>query len=444
MKNGQNGATPAKGPSAKRKASLIFDWNLGDPVEPFLKRPFFLVDESLRDGVQSPSVTDPGIEDKLRMLQLMDDLGIGRVDIGLPGAGKRAYDDVVRLARYIKDNRLRIRPNCAARTLQADIAPIADVQQKVGLEIEAYTFIGSSPIRQYAESWDLDHLLRVSTAAIDFCAKEGVPNCFVTEDTTRSHPRALDALFRAAIAHGTRSLVLCDTVGHATPDGAARLVGWTRGLLAGIGAGSVRVEWHGHNDRGLAVINALAALRAGADGVHGCALGIGERVGNAAIDQLLLNLRLLGAYPHDLSRLVEYVQLVSKAVHVPIPKNYPLSGEDAFRTATGVHAAAIVKARKMGDTWLADRVYSGVPAEGFGKRQTLEIGHMSGMSNVVYWLEERGFEPDEALARSILAKAKTFDRVLLEAEVFEVIRAAREAAKGAKKRATRRAPAARA
>ncbi len=415
----------ANGTAHKPPTELIYDWNLSDPAQPFIARPFYLVDESLRDGVQSPSVTDPSIEDKLRMLQLMDDLGIGRVDIGLPGAGKRAYDDVVRLARYIKDNRLKIIPNCAARTLQADIAPIADVQQKTGVKLEAYTFIGSSPIRQYAESWDIDHILKVSTAAIDFCVKEGIANCFVTEDTTRSSPRALDPLFRAAIDHGTECLVLCDTVGHSTPDGAARLVGWTRGLLAGLKASNVRVEWHGHNDRGLAVINALAALRAGADGAHGCALGIGERVGNAAIDQILLNLRLLGAYEHDLSRLVEYVQLVSKAVHVPIPRNYPLSGEDAFRTATGVHAAAIVKARRMGDAWLADRVYSGVPAGGFGKRQTLEIGHMSGMSNVLFWLEERGIVADDALAASILARAKTSDRVLIEAEVFEVIRAAR-------------------
>jgi 2-isopropylmalate synthase len=400
---------------------LVYDWNRPDVRRPFISQPFFLVDESLRDGVQSPSVVDPTIEDKLKILQLMEDLGIGRVDIGLPGAGKRAYDDVLRLARYIVENKLKIKPYCAARTVQADIAPIADVMQKTGLTIEAYTFIGSSPIRQYAENWDLAHLLKTSTAAIEFCNQEGVPNCFVTEDTTRSHPRTLDPLFRSAIDHGTHSLVLCDTVGHATPDGTAGLVRWTRGLLRGVGAEHVRVEWHGHNDRGLAVTNALFALEAGADGVHGCALGIGERVGNAAIDQLLLNLRLLGAYDHDLSHLVEYVQTVSRAVHVPIPKNYPLSGEDAFRTATGVHAAAIVKAQRLGDTWLADRVYSGVPAGEFGKRQTLEIGHMSGMSNVVCWLGEHGIETDELLAQAILQRAKTSDRVLTEAEVLRVV-----------------------
>jgi 2-isopropylmalate synthase len=425
MENGNHHET--RGPSA-REGELIHDWNGGEPRDPLLTRarPFYLVDESLRDGVQSPSVTDPSLEDKLRMVQLMDDLGIGQVDIGLPGAGKRAYDHVVGIARYIKDNKLRIRPNCAARTVVADIAPIADVQQKTGLAIEAYTFIGSSPIRQYAESWDLDHILRVSGTAIDFCVKEGLVNCFVTEDTTRSNPRTLEALFGAAVAHGSRGLVLCDTVGHSTPEGAARLVGWTRDLLTGLGHADLRVEWHGHNDRGLALINAIAALRAGADGVHGCALGIGERSGNTAIDLLLLNLQLLGAYPRDLSRLVDYVELVSRAVHVPIPRNYPLSGEDAFRTATGVHAAAIVKARRMGDSWLADRVYSGVPAAGFGKRQLLEIGHMSGLSNVLSWLEDHGLPLDDTLAGTILARAKTFDRVLVEAEVFEIIRGVRD------------------
>jgi 2-isopropylmalate synthase len=320
---------------------------------------------------------------------------------------------------------MKLQVATAARTLVPDIAPVADVQQKTGVPIICYTFIGSSPIRQYAEGWDLDHLLKTATAAIDFCVKEKVSNYFVTEDTTRSHPKALDRLFRNAIDHGTDAIVLCDTVGHATPEGASRLVRWARGLLKGVGAEHVKIEWHGHNDRGLAVINSLAALEAGADGAHGCALGIGERVGNAAMDQLLLNLRLLGAWPHDLSKLVEYVHTVSRAVQVPVPRNYPLSGEDAFRTATGVHAAAIVKAQKMGDSWLADRVYSGVPAGEFGKRQTLEIGHMSGMSNVLCWLGEHGIDADEVLARAILAKAKGSDRVLTEAEVFDIIRAAK-------------------
>jgi 2-isopropylmalate synthase len=438
MKNGKPSKSAAPAGKSESKAEtkagtkavreeLIYDWNQSDMgPEPFVTHPFIVCDESLRDGVQSPSVVDPTIEDKLKILQLMEDLGIQRADIGLPGAGKRAYDDVLALAKYIGDNKLKLEPFCAGRTLAADIAPMVDIQQKTGVPIIAYTFIGSSPIRLFAEGWDLDHLMKTSIAAIDFCVKEGIQNYFVTEDTTRSHPKALDRLLRTAIDHGAAGLVLCDTVGHATPDGAARLMKWARNLRESMGAMHVKLEWHGHNDRGLAVINSLAALKAGADGIHGCALGIGERVGNAATDQLLLNLRLLGAYDHDLSKLVEYVQTVGRAVHVPIPKNYPLSGEDAFRTATGVHAAAIVKALKLNDSWLADRVYSGVPAGEFGKRQTLEIGHMSGMSNVLCWLSERGIEADKEVSEAILTKAKAGDRVLTEAEVLQVIAQAKK------------------
>ncbi|MFN7131277.1 MAG: LeuA family protein, partial [Myxococcales bacterium] len=411
---------------------LIFDWNLLDARAPFTARPFELNDESLRDGVQSPSVVDPRIEDKIELVELMAELGITRLDIGLPGAGRRAQEDVLALARHIARKNLPLKPNCAARTVEADIAPVAALQQAAGIPISVYTFIGSSPIRQYAEDWGVDRLLKTSADAISFAVKQGLENAYVTEDTIRSHPRTLDRLFRNAIDHGTSALVLCDTVGHATPEGVEKLIGWTRNLVLGTGA-KVRIEWHGHNDRGLAVINSLAAIRAGADVVHGCALGIGERVGNASMDQILLNLKLLGAWDRDLTKLVRYVQVASRATEVPIPRNYPLSGEDAFRTATGVHAAAIIKAKNLGDMWLVDRVYSGVPASEFGKDQTIEIGHMSGMSNVKFWLTSRDLPFDDDTCNRILKHAKQSNRTLTEAEVLALLPG--RAPKTARKRA---------
>lgn len=400
--------------------ALIFDWNLHDSRGPFTTRPFELNDESLRDGVQSPSVVDPNIDEKIELLELMAELGITRVDIGLPGAGRRAQQDVLALARHIARKKLPLKPNCAARTHEADIAPVADLQQAAGIPISVYTFIGSSPIRQYAEDWDIDRLLETSAKAISFSVKQGLENAFVTEDTVRSHPATLDRLFRNAIDHGTSALVLCDTVGHSTPEGVERLITWTRNLVLGTGA-KVRIEWHGHNDRGLALINSLAAIRAGADVVHGCALGIGERVGNASMDQLLLNLKLLGVWEKDLNKLVQYVELASRATRVPIPRNYPLSGEDAFRTATGVHAAAIIKAKNLGDMWLVDRVYSGVPASEFGKDQTIEIGHMSGMSNVKFWLASRNLPVEDDVCERILKHAKQSNRTLEEEEVMALV-----------------------
>jgi 2-isopropylmalate synthase len=408
-------------PGRPSEQEIIHDWNRSE-LPPRPAQPFDLNDESLRDGVQSPSVADPALEDKLEILDLMAAVGIRSVDIGLPGAGKRAFDDVVAEARHIGDHKLPLAPNCAARTVLADIKPVAEAVQKSGQAIACYTFIGSSPIRQWAEEWDLAFILKASTEAIDFAIKEGLEVAYVTEDTTRSAPENLTALFRAAIDHGARRLVLCDTVGHATPEGTRTLVRWTRRLIEGTGA-DVRIDWHGHNDRGLALVNALAALEAGANRIHGCGLGIGERVGNTSLDLLLLNLKLMGWIDWDLSRLVAYVKKVSGACRFPIPLNYPLSGADAFRTATGVHAAAIIKAKKRGNDWLADRVYSGVPAGEFGRAQEIEIGHMSGMSNVKYWCQQRGVTADDALCRAILDRAKASPRTLTDQEILEVVAA---------------------
>ncbi|MGQ0505309.1 MAG: LeuA family protein [Myxococcaceae bacterium] len=398
---------------------IIFDWNEVHPQKR-PSRPFELLDETLRDGVQSPSVVDPSLEDKIQLLELMASVGIHSVNIGLPGAGKRAFDDVVALAKHIQSRKLKLIATCAARTLAADIKPVAEAVQASGQKIIVYTFIGSSPIRQWAEDWDVDYIQRTSATAIDFAVKEGLDVAYVTEDTTRSAPHNLDRLFRSAIDHGAQRLVLCDTVGHATPSGTRALIEWTLGCISAMGA-KVEIDWHGHNDRGLAVSNALAAIMAGATRVHGCGLGIGERVGNTAMDLLLLNLKLMGWYDGDLTQLVPYVQKVSEACQFPVARNHPLSGSDAFRTATGVHAAAIIKAKKHGNERLADRVYSGVPAGEFGREQEIEVGHMSGMSNVRFWLELRGIPQTEELCKGILSRAKSCAWTLTEEEILEVV-----------------------
>ena len=402
---------------------LIYDWNSTEKIAPLSpRRRVQFLDETLRDGIQSPSVTDPTIDDKLRLAELANDLGIDTMDIGLPGAGRRAVEDVATIAAHIKSNRFAIKPACAARTHEHDVQAVIDVSQKVGVEIEVMCFIGSSPIRQYAEDWDLSRLLALSASAIDLARRYSLPVAYVTEDTTRSRPDVLTRLFSNAVEHGAQRLVLCDTVGHATPDGIRNLLKFTRNMLDGLGRPDVGIDWHGHNDRGLGVVNSIFAIEYGADRIHGTALGIGERVGNAALDQILLNLKLLGELPdHDLTKLVEWTQVASRATHVPIHPQYPLAGSDAFRTATGVHAAAIIKAEKKGDSWLADRIYSGVPAGMFGKQQTIEIGHYSGESNVVYWLKKRGYEPTRELVGAVLTAAKGGDHVLGDDEILAVI-----------------------
>lgn len=412
--------------------TLIYDWNSGVRSFDWSACRVELDDETLRDGLQCPSVTDPSIDDKRALLHLMADLGIAAADLGLPGAGSRASADVLALAHELVDARLSLSPNCAARTVVSDVEPIARISQEVGLPIEAATFIGSSPIRQYAEDWTLDRMLRVSEDAVTFAVREGLPVMFVTEDTTRAAPETLKALYGNAIRWGARRLCLADTVGHATPDGVRALVRFVRESIIAPSGEDVQLDWHGHRDRGLGLANCLAAIEEGVDRVHGTALGIGERVGNAEMDLLLINLHLLGAHDHDLSRLPEYSHLASRACGVPIPPSYPVLGEDAFRTGTGVHAAAIIKARRKGHAWLADRIYSGVPAGDFGLAQRIEISHVSGLSNVKWWLEEHGYDAgDEGLCRHVFGVAKGVNRVLRDDELEAVIGTYRRGPAGA-------------
>jgi 2-isopropylmalate synthase len=402
---------------------LIYDWNRVEGPELRITQPLLLNDETLRDGLQSPSVLDPPIEKKIRILHLMEDLGINSLNLGLPGAGPRARDDVLRLAQEIASAKLRIRANCAARTVESDIIPIAEVAEATGLEIEAATFLGSSPIRQYAEDWTLDFLLESTERAVKFARSLGLPSMYVTEDTTRARPEAIKRLYTAAIECGARAIVVCDTVGHATPTGVRALIRFVREEVVRPTGERVRIDWHGHSDRGLAVANSIAAYEAGADSVHGAALGIGERVGNTPMDQMLVNLKLMGAAgwaERDLRRLKEYCLTASDALGIPIPPNYPVLGADAFRTATGVHAAAVIKAFRKNDIELANQVYSGVPSHWFGLEQKIEIGPMSGKSNVIFWLETRGIQPTEELVERIIARAKRSDRILTESELAEL------------------------
>lgn len=398
---------------------LIYDWNrVGEMPSP--THSLELNDETLRDGLQSPSVIDPPIEKKIELLHLMESLGIAAADIGLPGAGPRARADVLQLAAEIVNNNLKIRPNCAARTVKADIQPIIDVSQEIGIEIEACTFIGSSPIRQYTEDWTLDKMLQATEDAVRFATEHNLPVMYVTEDTTRAHPDTIRQLYKTAIECGARRICVCDTVGHVTPWGVTALIKFIKEVVAETGE-DIKIDWHGHQDRGLSVLNSVAAYEAGAHRVHGAALGIGERVGNTPMDQLLVNFQLMGYIKHDLRALRQYCEAASEMLGVTIPPNYPVVGRDAFRTATGVHAAAVIKAFRKKDEILANMVYSGVPAHEFGLEQVIEIGPMSGKSNVVFWLERRGIEPTEERVDRIFSAAKQAATVLREEELISLV-----------------------
>jgi 2-isopropylmalate synthase len=409
-----------------QESDLIYDWNPLDAGFDYRHARLDLNDETLRDGLQSPSVADPTIDLKIRLLHLMADLGIASADIGLPGAGPRAVEQVRALAWELANSRLPLSPNCAARTVLRDIEPIAQVSQETGLAIEVATFIGSSPIRQYAEDWTLDRMLRVSEEAISFAVRQGLPVMYVTEDTTRARPETLLALYSNAIRWGARRLCLADTTGHATPSGVRSLVRFIREEVIKPSGEQVALDWHGHRDRGLGLANCLAAIEAGVDRVHATALGMGERVGNAEMDLLIVNLHLLGLHRHDVSKLPEYCRVAAEATGTAIPFNYPVVGADAFRTGTGVHAAAIVKARKKGDAWLADRVYSSIPAGEFGLSQRIDISPQSGVSNVRCWLEEHGYDSEDSrIVDALFQAAKRSGHTLADEECHRLVEAVR-------------------
>jgi len=411
-------------------SDLIYDWNRLYPQSLRPAGPVRLTDETLRDGLQSPSVRDPSIEQKIEILHLMEGLGINSADLGLPGAGPRAVEHVTALAREIVAHKMKIQPYCAARTHENDIRPIAEIVQKTGLPIEVAAFIGSSPIRRYTEGWSDDFLLRTTEKAVKYAVSHGLEVMYVTEDTTRCDPETVKRLNSTAIACGARAIVLCDTAGHATPMGALALVKFVVEEVIKPSGEKIRLDWHGHCDRGLGTANAMAALVGGANCVHGTALGLGERVGNTQIDQMLVNLKLMGISPwdqQDLSKLKHYCEAVSLATGIPIPANYPVVGDDAFRTATGVHAAAVIKAYKKNDIELANTVYSGVPSHLFGLEQIIDIGPMSGKSNVHFWLERHGLLAADEVVERIFQRAKASDHTLTEAEILECVSSPRAA-----------------
>jgi 2-isopropylmalate synthase len=402
-------------------SELIHDWNSSTGPEIPRGQHVSLNDETLRDGLQNPSVRDPSIGEKVEILHLMESLGIETVNIGLPGAGPRAYADTEALAREIVDSRMKIRPNCAARTHQKDIEPIIKISERVGVPIEAATFLGSSPIRRFVEGWTIEYLERTTEEAVKFAAEAGLPVMYVTEDTIRTDPATVKKLYSTAIRAGARAIVLCDTVGHATPRGAYNLIQFAVADITKPSGGGIRIDWHGHNDRGLAVANSLAALAAGADQIHAAAISLGERVGNTPMELMLVNLRLLGLIDRDLSNLKKYSETVAAATRTTIPANYPVVGRDAFRTATGVHASAIAKAYKRNDLELANAIYSGVPAHLFGMEQVIEVGPLSGKSNVIFWLEHRGIPVTDEVVDRIYAAAKNSERVLNEKELLALV-----------------------
>ena len=411
-----------------KESSLIYDWNT---VEyDFSRNPsnhphgVWFDDETLRDGLQSPSARNPSIEQKIELLTFMEQLGLQKVDLGLPGAGPFHRDHIDAMLTHIKENDYSIRPGAAVRTLMGDIEPLVEMQAKHEMEIQASAFLGTSPIRQFTEGWTMEKLISTMEGAVSYAVENDVPVMFVTEDTTRSNPEDIKKVYTRAMELGADRICVCDTCGHVTPNGVKKLLGFIQDEVipdSGFKRRDIEVNWHGHQDRGLGVANNLAAYEAGADVIHGTALGVGERSGNAPLDQTLVNLSLMGVISNDLTSLSEYMKKAHEYVGVALPRNYPVFGEDAFETGTGVHASAVVKAMAKGNHWLADRVYSGVPAGDYGLQQIIRIGHMSGRSNITWWLSQNNYPVNDEIIEYLFEIAKSQRRMMTDEEVHSEI-----------------------
>ena len=412
-----------------KESELIYDWNTIDyeikRVSSQHPHDVWFDDETLRDGLQSPSARNPTITQKIELIDYMEKLGIQKVDLGLPGAGPFHIKHIDEMLSHMTENSYDLRPGCAVRTVVSDIEPLVDLQAKYERQIQASAFLGTSPIRQYTEGWDMERILLTAEKAVTFAVNNDIPVMFVTEDTTRSKPEEIKQVYTRAIELGADRICICDTCGHVTPNGVKKLLGFIQEEVipdSGVKRRDIEVNWHGHQDRGLGVANNLAAVEAGADVIHGTALGVGERAGNAPLDQTLVNLSLMGVISNDLTSLNDYMKKAHEYIEVDLPRNYPVFGKDAFETGTGVHASAVVKAMKKGDDWLADRIYSGVPAQDYGLEQVIRIGHMSGRSNITWWLAKNNYEVTDDLVAHLFDIAKKQRRLMDDDEIHMEIK----------------------
>jgi 2-isopropylmalate synthase len=193
------------------------------------------------------------------------------------------------------------------------------------------------------------------------------------------------------------------------------MTAFTRAVLTRRGA-SCALAWHGHNDRGCAVASSIAAVEAGADVVSGTFLGLGERTGNASLEQIIAYLDQAGSRRFRVDLLPRLAARLAEATGQEIPVTAPIVGMQAFATTAGVHAAALLKARSLG-TAFEDHIYSSVPASRFGRAQAVLLGPMSGLSNARRAIELYGRVPDEELARRLLAHARGLARWMSPEEI---------------------------
>ncbi|MDE7432358.1 MAG: LeuA family protein [Lachnospiraceae bacterium] len=400
----------------EEKNKYIYEWN----DDCFFDRRIKVHDETLREGIQNLG-TDITLKEKKAYIDSISRLPVASICLGYPASSKKIYDEIDLLIPYIQAKKSNISISCAARTTIGDIEPIARLSQKYGCNIKVNAFIGTSQIRQYIEQWDIRHICSLVREAVNYANLNGIETCIITEDSTRTSPEILKTVYLTAIESGCKNICFCDTVGYADCTGIKKLFKFVHKEIIK-NNDQILIEWHGHNDRGMALENALIAALIGANMIHTTSFGIGERCGNTPLELFLLNLAVMGdiRMSDSLKMITDHCRKISELFNWQIPNNYPVWGENSFSTVSGIHAAAIYKALDMEGN-LGEKVYSFIEPSILGRHQEIKINYMSGKSNILYWMKKNMIKPDDKLVEDILKKAKTSTTPLSDETIWAII-----------------------
>jgi 2-isopropylmalate synthase len=376
--------------------SLIHKWNPDTEILKRLYQEALVVDETLRDGLQGYLNRQPSIEEKIQFLEMMHSLGITDLALGFPAGNPGDMPD---LARHIIQRKFQFNPYALARIVESDIDAIDEIAQETGLSIAVMLFVGSSPIRAFVEGWDFKEKGLQVEKMIKYAHSKSLEVIFATEDTTQSQHETIERLYKTALDQGVKRLLIADTVGAAEPNDVRVIINYFKNEIMN-GFSGIELDWHGHNDLGLAVANSLQAIQSGVKRVHGTVRGIGERAGNAALEQLIYNMYKHGNNRYNLQELRTYDRLVSDSTSEgDLSPRQPIVGDKIFTTRSGIHTSAILAALELGGPELADLIYSSVSAGALGREQEFELNEYSGSAGVKHELAKL---PDIAIPEELM------------------------------------------
>ena len=379
------------------------------------------IEDDIRDALQSVRTVQPLLSERKALLDLSAKVGIQYSFLGFPAASQNETNLVTALVKHIADEKIPIEPVLMARALENDVKRIIEIQNETSYAVAADIFINTSALRLKIEGWTLDTIINKIKKSHHLSVNNNLKYRISLEDSARTAPDSIEILIKEIINLGIKTIVLCDTVGDCLPSGASNLTSFVMDIISKENV-DVEIGWHGHNDKGLSLANALASVEAGATIISGTFTGIGERTGNIPLEQIIYILSQNGNQLYDLKYLKPLCDMLSATTKTKIPYSLPIIGKDAFSTSTGTHVAAIYKAKEFGQSF-EDLMYSGVAASDLERRQTLLIGPNSGRSAIIAALEEIQIVATENTVTSILDYCKKQNHCLENsAELLEVIR----------------------